>query len=914
MKHFSVGLAALFFFAGSMMTSCSKEDIWGGSDTEGKISLSLETDGTVRGSTRADDTQATVVPDPKDFSISLNNKEGSYSKKWNNLDAFNEETLFKTGEYVIEAEYGDPEKEGFDSPYYYVGQDVTVVAGEDAQISLTATLANAMVSVRFTDEFKSNFSAYSTALRSEGHDYIVLAQEETRPVYVSPSKIELSLTMTNRDGKEVTVQPAGFTAEARHHYIVTIGVNGDASLGNLTLDIQFTEDVDSEVIEVPLGEELFNAPPPFIEAKGFVSDEPVEHIESMPYEDEDPRFQLFAFAGFKEARLIINSTGDYTPAFGREIELVAANETQKSQVTGAGVEVTGLFRNPDKMAVVGFRKFLEQLPHGEYEMLMEVKDAMTRTNDINAPVRFKVLISDLKVEIVPVGKMKFNSREHDFYVFSNFKGIVRAANFRRLNRENTEDALIVDADAAISVDPATVGNEYAGFAYGYKCHFKIPDSAFVGAFGVQKDQCLLRIYYKNETTPRASTPLALEFPKYTLQADAMARKVKIRIIPENPEDLGTIKSCITFFYGDTETNDRRLFPLRGDVVEVHEMISNHEYTNVTSTLGDGINRTSFSVPVPDFKTEQELPIPNGNFAQTHQTINEQDVQIGGKYEVKVLGISGSYARKSSIVRSEADNWASVNSFTCYPGSKNRNTWFMVPSTYVENGIATIRTVGFNHNGENIATSGGKGNTNYYCENSPSEDKLAVRAGEMFLGSYLCDNTGEHREEGVDFGSRPRSLKFSYNYSPLNGEEAECVVKMYKGEKNKGYELISETRAKLASTSGGWVDEKWIEFNACPFDDGTSGPKITKIVVMFISSTAKNPSLKFPTKEDLEKNAAGVEWSNFTNPPKMAANAYTAFASGSVLQVKNVEFKYTTQEHSVKTKAVKSHRVLNKTRR
>lgn len=902
MKHFSVGLAALFLFAGSMMTSCSKEDIWGGSDTEGKISLSLETDGTVRGSTRADDTQATVVPDPKDFSISLNNKEGSYSKKWNNLDAFNEETLFKTGEYVIEAEYGDPEKEGFDSPYYYVGQDVTVVAGEDAQINLTATLANAMVSVRFTDEFKSNFSAYSTALRSEGHDYIVLAQEETRPVYVSPSKIELSLTMTNRDGKEVTVQPAGFTAEARHHYIVTIGVNGDASLGNLTLDIQFTEDVDSEVIEVPLGEELFNAPPPSIEGKGFVSDVPVGHIESMPYEDEDPRFQLFAFAGFKEARLIINSAGEYTPAFGREIDLLAADETQKSLVTNAGVEVTGLFRNPDKMAVVGFRKFLEQLPHGEYEMLMEVKDAMTRTNDINAPVRFRVLISDLKVEIVPVGKMKFNSREHDFYVFSNFKGIVRAANFRRLNRENTEDALIVDADAAVSVVPANIGNEYADYPYGYQCHFKIPDSAFGGAFGVQKDQCPLRLYYKNETTPRASVPLALDFPKYTLQTDAMAKKVKIRIVPENPAELGLIKSCITFFYGDTETDDRRLFLLTGDIIEVHQMISNHVYTNVTSTLGDGSNRATFSVPVPDFKTEEELPIPNGNFAQTRQTINERNVQIGGKYNVWPKD----YYLRTNIVRSEATGWASVNSLTCYAGSKNRNTWFMVPSTFVENGIATIRTVGYNHDGVTPATSGGAANTTYYCENAPSRDQLEVKSGELFLGSYSWDGR-EHRDEGVAFTSRPRALKFSYNYSPLAGEEAQCRVEMYKGDN-----LLSSTITSLTSTSGSWVDERWIDFNVCPFDDGTTGAKITRIVVKFVSSNLDSPSINIPTGNNLREEGGGV--SLRTDHFDVSDNSYRAFAGGSVLQVRNVEFKYTTKEHAAVTKASKSRRVLNKARK
>lgn len=877
----------LFTAAVSLLTGCGDEDNpWNGSGSEGSLKLELASDGSVYRSTRADDTQASFVPGVSEFKVGLKKSDGSYSKEWQNIGLFNKETVFSSGDYNIEASFGDLNTEGFDSPYFYASQEVTVKAGDETRVNLTATMANCMVSIRYTDEFKQNFSSYSAALRSEGHDYVVLAQEETRPVYMSPSKVELNLTLTNSSGKKVTIQPAGFVAEERHHYVVTIGVNGDASIGSLKLDIQFEENVVEETIDVPLGEELFNAPAPTVESKDFVSGEMTERIQNAPYEDgENPRFHVFAFAGFAEAKLIVNSSA-YTPAFGTEIDLLKADELQKAQVKEAGVEVTGLFHNPDKMATVSLRSFVEKLPQGEYEVMMSVKDAMTRVNDVQTSAKFLVKVTEMRVEIVPVGDMPFNSREHDFYVFSNFKNIMANSSFRRLNAENNEDNLIVDASAVEAVSPSSLG--YAEYEFGYKAHFKIPDDAFASvAIGVQKDNCPLRLYFKNETVAKAEVPLKLAFPKYTLKADAMAKKVKILIIPENKEDLGIIKSNLVILAdGKTPTNKLivRSGLVRNDVIEVHELESSSNYSNVSTTLGNSSNHETFKVDVPAFTTETELPIPNGDFSVAGESFVINDIQVGSSW--KATGSMGTRTNKSGINRVVPEKWSSVNAKTCFSGASNKNSWYVVPSAFAENGVATIRTVGYNENGKDLGTSGSAFTTGvWYGTNVPSVSDLKVARGELFLGSYSYDGSNESRSEGVSFSSRPRALRFEYIYSPINDESAGCIVELKKGDA-----VISSTRMTIPKADG-WT-EQWVDLNVCPFDDGESGDKITSVCVRFLSTSSSNtnPAINIPTGNALEE---GSSLYGSTLP----TNQYKALAVGSVLQVRNVEFKYTTKAHA-----------------
>lgn len=830
-----------------IFAGCSGDDNpWQGSTDGGALKLSLETDGRIAASTRADDTKSPIVPLVSEFGITLSRTDGSYTKKWDKLENFNKEELFPIGEYKIEANYGGREVEGFEHPWFYASDNVSVTAGDQKNVSLTATLANAMVSIRYTDDFRQNFSAYSSAVRSVGHDFIVFAQGEDRPAYVTPSQIELSLTLTNAAGKKVTLQPAGFKAEARRHYIVTIGVNGSSATGNMTLDVQFDEEVVAETVEVPLGDELFEAPAPSVIAKDFTAGETLNAFESFTPQG-NPRYEVYAFGGLREVKLTLNASSSYNPPFGKEVQLVNATDIDQANVIASGLDVKGLFRNPDKMGIVGLKGFLEKLPIGTHKITLIATDALTRVSD---PVELNVIISAVEIKIEPVANMAYLGSECEIYLSTNSPDVRDRVSFKVTNNA-------VDAEILEIADVATSGD--VNMPYKYKYRLKTPE--------LKMQTSPLWAYYGPGVDPRANTRLEVEFPKFSVEVDPFAKKVKLRVVPENPADLEKITRDLVVISNGTQVNANRIQKnLQTGIINVFNVNPGTTYSNVKYALA---NVSNPQTAVPVFTTEVIQDVPNGSFTETIQTCNFSGIQVGGQYRVSPVD----YTIKSSIVRSEPVGWASVNAKTCYENSSNKNTWFMVPSTFVENGSIVIRSVGYNHNGTTPNKSGGAFNTTYYCENAPAEAGLLKCRGELFLGSFSYDGT-EHRSDGIEFGSRPLTISFKYKYKPVNNEAGEAYINVY----NASDKMISQGIMRLSEATV--FTSKTIELELYDF-----GEKAAKIQIGFKSTaTSLTPAINIPSGSALNE---GTGLGNQTK----SANDYKAFAMGSELVIDDVVLGY-----------------------
>ncbi|MDE5975540.1 MAG: DUF4493 domain-containing protein, partial [Muribaculaceae bacterium] len=286
---------------------CASEAPWGSeSDRAGKISLNLATNGSVSKSTRADDEVSPVIPGTHEFGISLNSSDGSYSKTWNSPESFNKEEGFPMGSYTLTATYGDIESEGFSTPYFQGSADVAVRLGEETSSTVTATLANSMVSIRYSDKFRAMFPQYQALLTSAGHSApVVFVKEETRPAYMSPRNIEFSLTLTNQQGLQQTVVPARFTANPQTHYVVMVDVKEE--VGVATLDVAFEENVVTDTREIMLTDELFTAPLPTISTNADASAD-VAAFESIPIADKNPELHLVAFGGVQKASLTVEAS------------------------------------------------------------------------------------------------------------------------------------------------------------------------------------------------------------------------------------------------------------------------------------------------------------------------------------------------------------------------------------------------------------------------------------------------------------------------------------------------------------------------------------------------------------------------------------------------------------------------------
>lgn len=839
---------SFFLVAGCALalSSCADESPWAGSDSEGGINLRFSADGRVMRQSRADDNVSPVVPEPDSFSIDLTKSDGSYSKKWSGVEGFNRESGFPIGDYTLTASFGDLNTEGFDNPYYVGKTDVHVSPGVSSDAEVVAVLGNAMVSIRYSEDFKSNFSAYSAAVQTEGHDWLVFAQNESRPAFIAPSsEVKLNLTLTNFQGKQVTIQPAGFTAQPRHHYVVNIGVDGTA--GDLKLNVVFDDDVVSESVKVSLGDDLFNSPAPSVSAKGFNDGDTIDGFEYLT-EMPSAEFQVFALGGLKEANLNIIAEGSsYSPSFGKSAQLVNAPDLLQQQLASEGFKCSGFFKNVDKMGLVEFSDFLKKLPAGKYTVQLEAVDAMTR---VSPAASLTVNLKRVELDFATPSAIAFGATEITVDINTNCAEIKDKVKFKAPDVNNRMVDAVVKSSAMVNASGSLPYTIRYVLTVDPQSRAKVDVQAIFGG-----------------TTIYTSVPV--NQPDFHIDTDAFAKSVVLRFSGEAVASASVINGLSFYNNGVEIPVSNLIYNTAAKEVTITGLNPGVQYTSLTAKLGN------YEQPVPAFTTEFATDITNGGFNSVSETINIPTIATGGKYTGTALTIF-SYQINSSILINTPDNWANLNQLTCYEKSSTLNTWFLVPSTFTENGEITIRSVGYNHAG---TTPGVYNKTlQYYCANAPKDEQLEKAAGELFLGTYSYNGSAS-RTDGIAWSSRPSTLSFDYKYTPYNGEQGEAYIYIL-GEGD--VELAKQVVYLSAASS---MTTKTVALNNYPF-----GSKAKKIKLGFKSTkSGQTPAVNIPSGEALNDGVTNPN--NFTNPPKVEANKYKAKAVGSELVIDNVTLGY-----------------------
>lgn len=856
MKNYQKGLLLLALVPGFGLTSCGDESPWSGSDETGGIALNLESDGRLmRHGTRADDTQCPIVPDANAFGIKLTKSDNTYSKTWSSLDGFNKESEFPIGDYTIEATYGDVAEQGFERPCFKGTNTLHVSPGTTTPVNVTATLANAMVTLRYTDAFLANYSTYSAAIETPNHSEPVLfPQGETRSAFIDPTGegySELVLTLTNDQGQTVNLRPAKFVAQARRNYVITVNVTGNVSKGDAVLEIGFEEEVTKETITISLGDELFTSPAPEVRPTGFTVGTPVDLME---YDElaVSPQFDLYAFGGFSEVNLkVANTNGTYVPAFGSNVNLVNADATTQAQLADAGVKVSGLFRNPDKMAVVNVKNFLGNLPAGEYSVKVEVVDALGRlsTETVENPVELTANVTKTEYSIVSAGNIDYLANEAQVVVNTNSQQLKNRIKFRVNNAEATVKSVTEGGAAPAPKRTRT----RADLPYTYTYTLDVPQ-ATTASVAVESSYGKLK----------ATANVAVNGPAYEVVSDAFARFAVFGIETDNAEMKEYLTKNLTVYNGNAAVTPGNITrDVQNGFITVKGLSAGKAYEGYILKLND-----VFEKSVPSFTTEAETDVPNGNFSENGDHIYFNKIETGGKFGT---GLAGStYQWTTTIDRYAPAGWASLNAKTAYSGSNPLNTWFVVPSTYLDNGVCVIRTVGYHHNG--TVPDLDKGGLKTYNGKAPGN--LEISEGVLFLGSYSFDGT-EHRENGVPFSSRPMSMTFDYKYSPLSGHQAQADLIVLDNNNN----VIASQTAYLSASPD--MQTRTINIASYPF-----GKKASKLYVRFRSMRDDTePALNIPSGSSLSISG----YNGLTN--NIPANEYKAFAVGSVLTLDNVKLGY-----------------------
>lgn len=828
-----------------MFASCSDNDS-PGVGGYGQVNASVSADNAVSLSTEmsraGEQAPEALSPDLNSFSLTISRKDGSFSKTWETLDAFDPTQQFPIGAYNVEASYGALEKEGFDMPYYYGTEECIVYDSETSTPTVVATLANTMVSVNYTEEFKKYFTDYSVSIKSEGgSDFITFAKDEVRNAYVRPGNISLNVSLTKTNGKTLTFNPADIAnAKPKTLYRVTFDVNG-GEVGTAQLVIKFDSQTVLDPITITLSDDLVSSPAPEIKAKGFESGVVMEMVEGdTPVAEVSA--MLTAMAGLQEVTLTTVSEDLIAAGWPAQVDLMAATESQKTLMKSKGLKVFGLWSNPDKMAKVDFTGLLENLhpKNGSFahKFTLQVKDKYTKLSET---VELSVNAPAVQLELSEPGLLFIGQTSQTVNVLYNGKDIQNKVKIKALNDfgtwENCEITKVED-----------LGNS------NYKLTFNIPVSTeplkIKAVYQDAKESAVIE-------TPRSN-------PSYSIAVaatDAWATKAYVTV---NPEDVSITQSLVNMAYVYVKAEDGS-YVLAQDVVkdaqngriEIAGLQSAKAYT-VKITLSAIPTESDYSNEV-SFTTEAAAALPNGGFEDLVQTINISKINQGGKWSNNTHW--GKIYNTTSYLVKEPTGWATVNAKTCaYSAAKNKNTWFVIPSTMQTSKVhggsnaMMLRNVSWDLNGSEPGASTNWGED--YCVNTPGTI-ANTSAGKLFLGRYTFDSAsmGENYTEGLEFTSRPTSLVGYYKYKQDSQDNAETGIAEV--EVLSGETVIGTGKAQLSSA------DAYTQFTAKITYTNTS-LKATKVKVMIASSnhasetqSTETSSIKTTKRTEKEQNAYGA---------------------------------------------------------
>lgn len=866
------------------LASCSDDNPWGVLDGEGYIHPSISADSNVRDAvavTRAESADPNA-PEAKDLRINLIAEDGSRNT-WATADIFPTDKAFKVGAYTIEAVYGDPDDEGFKRPCYYGSTKFNLLQGETFEPEVVATLANTMVSVDYTESFRNYFPSYTIFLRSsEGVEDHTLLETDNEPLYLKPGNVRIIVSFARADGKTATIEAGSFIASAKHHYHVTLDVN-NGSTGDAQLQVLFDDNITEENVYIDLSDELFTQPGPSAYAVNFDPETTFVALEqTLPDDGTAPRITFDCPGKIASAQLTISAPSVVFPSMNsNSFDLMALSEQQQRDLEARGLNVVGLFRNPDRMGYIDFGNLLGKLKAGEYSFSLLLKDKL---GQVNEPITFKATLEPLSVTLESVAASTFG--DYEGLVTVGYNGADPEKNLKvKLQNdrgiwEDAEILSIAESTRAMSITRAENRN--------YDIRFRLPH--------VTQD-IPVRVYYQNESTHRAQGVIEKHNPQYSFTADAYATKVILHVNAATPELTELITRQARIFSSSEVTSSRLIRDVDAATITVTGCKANTTYSYKSTVL------TGSSVEAGDFTetftvtTEEALPVPNGSFEDTASTIALTDLNQGGTWTRTTVSSATKFQTTVTINAEEPTGWASVNAKTCNANASAKNSWFMVPSTYstdiswvvkqptakvlgigqseytetpatykdltgYDNKGVVVRNVAWDLNGSVPSNKSQTGSADYSNYFNPNEASPAnVSAGKLFLGSYSYADGSENYNEGVTFSSRPSALKGWWKYAPDSQDASEkATVRI---QILNGTDVIGSGQAELGSQAD------YAQFNV-PIAYTSSGKKATSLRIMISSSNKTDESTIKVTKR---------------------ATKQEQIAFGAVLTVDELEFVY-----------------------
>jgi hypothetical protein len=708
------------------VTSCNDGINFASGSAKGSINPQIELNTDVLSSKKSAARAASSIS-ANDLGLKISATNGSYSGSWNSISDFPAENSFSIGDYLVEATYGSVQTEGFECPAYYGSQTITVLEDQTTPVSITATLANTMLSVEYTEAFKKYMTAWSAEAHSTGGEYIYYTQTETRAAYMRPGTVTLSVEFTKPNGTSAKLQVAQFEAAARHQYNMTIDID-DNGAGDAVLTVIYDDTLNTENINIDLSDELMNAPAPTITGEGVANGSLISHQEGDEIA-QAIKTNIMARGSLAAVTLTTQSSDLIANGWPAEIDLLSATAEQQATLKQLGFNQIGLWQNPEKMAVIDFTNVLEHTNNAVFTL--QVRDQYSKLSEAFS---FSVSVNALQLAIVSVEKFAFSDDEITLNVRYNGSDI-NALKIRYLNDGNG-----AFADATIkSVTKTDTENVY-----------KITIASDTNVNSVELYATAGNKQTDHVQVQRAVAPINVSYNDYDIWATkATVRGTIVDASAVSEPKLAYRQKGASGWLGlTTSTSGTAL------TANISSLRANTTYELAALSGGNIVSE------ITTFTTEAATQLPNSDMEDWY------------------VASSGSYWSLYYLGTSEDTVWGTNNPMTTSQGSAYAYCRISgtASSTDAHGGTyaAVVRTVGW-----------GSGNT---AIGSTSGVCKYIDAGLLHLGSSRSSRPSDHTSTtgslatddlstGMSITSRPTSLSFWYKYTQRNSSD-HGVVEVY----------------------------------------------------------------------------------------------------------------------------------------
>ncbi len=333
----------------------------------------------------------------RDYTVTITNAKGNKVGTYNHNE-LPDEIMLSPDTYSATVTSGNNPDAAFSSPYFTGSKEFTVKANETTETTIECLLANAKVSVNYSERIKQHFSSYQTTIGITKGEGITYTEENTQDGYfkVLHDSIQLTweLTVCNTSG-QVFTQSGNFYAKKRWHYTLNFDIQDreETEEGGLKVDLIVKDDMK----QVDNYFDIILSPLPEIEGDGFDITAPV----TLQFNKYEGNYVIKLKGNPKLNSIDFSHNCSYLKNNGIPYNFSLLELTPNGKNTMKNNGLVWEFAADSTTASMDFTALFPKLKVGNYSFSFEISN--TEGKKKNATVMFTIVNADVSTLSTPTG-------------------------------------------------------------------------------------------------------------------------------------------------------------------------------------------------------------------------------------------------------------------------------------------------------------------------------------------------------------------------------------------------------------------------------------------------------------------------------------------------------------------------------